>query len=60
MPAGKQFLSLMDEPMIHGAVGVHPKKAGLFDDAVEKRMRSMLQHEKIVALGEIGLDYSGT
>ena len=56
----KLFLDLMDEPNIHGAVGVHPKSAGDWNWKVEKQMRWMLEHDKVVALGEIGLDYSGT
>ena len=42
---------------IYGAVGVHPhetEKSGLFD---EYRLKSLADNEKIVAIGEIGLDY---
>ena len=51
---------LLQEPGVWGAVGCHPKSATYFDRAAEKTMLKMLAHKKIVALGEIGLDYSGT
>lgn len=46
--------------MVWGAVGCHPKHADEFDDQAEFHLRQMLKHRRIVALGEIGLDYSGT
>jgi len=50
---------LRDE-MVWGAVGCHPKNAGDFTAEAEMKLRQMLRHPRIVALGEIGLDYSGT
>jgi TatD DNase family protein len=43
---------------IYAAIGVHPHDAKLFDDAAEKRLANLAsQSERIVAWGEIGLDY---
>ncbi|XP_005091965.1 putative deoxyribonuclease TATDN2 [Aplysia californica] len=42
------------------AIGCHPKSATEFTDEHLQGLRSALQHPKVVALGEIGLDYSGT
>jgi len=43
---------------IYAAVGVHPHDAKLFDDAAEKRLGNLLAgSERVVAWGEIGLDY---
>ncbi len=43
---------------IYAAVGVHPHDARLFDASAEKRLADLLRSSKrIVALGEIGLDY---
>lgn len=42
------------------AFGCHPKSATDFSMKCFNGLRECLQHEKVVALGEIGLDYSGT
>lgn len=44
-------------PFIYGMAGVHPDEVGALDEAAFSRMESLLQEEKIVAVGEIGLDY---
>ena len=44
-------------PFIYGAVGVHPDEAGTLNEEQMARMSVFLDEEKIVALGEIGLDY---
>ena len=38
-------------------VGVHPHEAAKYDDSTSVRLRELLRHPKVVALGEIGLDY---
>src|SRR5437773_7403975 len=43
---------------VYCAVGIHPHDAKLFDEAVEKRLlRLAEQSKRILAWGEIGLDY---
>src|SRR5258708_1087722 len=43
---------------IFAAVGVHPHDAKLFDDAAEQRLMNLVrQSERVIAWGEIGLDY---
>lgn len=37
--------------------GIHPHDARLYTDEVENKIASRLDHEKVVAVGEIGLDY---
>ena len=45
-------------PDIYAAVGVHPHDARLFDEQAERKIASLVeQSRKIVAWGEIGLDY---
>lgn len=44
-------------PFIWGAVGVHPDEVGTMDSGTLERMRELCGEEKIVAVGEIGLDY---
>ncbi|XP_060067541.1 uncharacterized protein LOC132547757 [Ylistrum balloti] len=41
------------------AFGCHPKNATEFSPRAEAGLVRCLQHKKVVALGEIGLDYSG-
>ena len=42
---------------IFAAVGVHPHDATEINDDALQKLRSMLAHPKVVALGEIGLDF---
>ncbi|EAT12240.1 TatD family hydrolase [Bermanella marisrubri] len=42
---------------VYGTQGIHPHQAEDFNDDVEKQIRSNAQHERIRAIGEIGLDY---
>lgn len=42
---------------IYLALGFHPTEAGSYTDELEEKLREWLGHDKVVALGEIGLDY---
>ncbi len=42
---------------IWAGVGVHPHEARRFNAQVEKRLRELVTDQKVVAIGEIGLDY---
>ncbi len=44
-------------PFIYGAVGVHPDDAGKMNEEILEKIRNLCQLEKVVAVGEIGLDY---
>ena len=44
-------------PFIYGAIGVHPDEVGSLNEEQFERMRQLIQKEKMVAVGEIGLDY---
>ena len=44
-------------PFVYGMIGVHPDEAGALDEEKFARMERLLQEEKVVAVGEIGLDY---
>jgi TatD DNase family protein len=44
-------------PSIYATVGVHPHEASKATSDTYKGLRELLQHPKVVALGEIGLDY---
>lgn len=42
---------------VYGACGCHPEDALKYDDRYEAQLRHYLSHKKMVAVGEIGLDY---
>ena len=42
---------------IYAAVGLHPNHVEKWDDSHIEQYRDMLRHPKVVAVGEIGLDY---
>jgi TatD DNase family protein len=44
-------------PQIYAAVGVHPHAASTWDGGSERRLVDLLRSERVVAVGEIGLDY---
>ncbi len=44
-------------PFVYGAIGIHPDEVGTLSEEDMKRMSALLDGEKIVAVGEIGLDY---
>ncbi len=44
-------------PHVYAAVGWHPQEADDFDDASEDKLRVWAREKKVVAIGEIGLDY---
>ena len=44
-------------PFVYGAVGIHPDEAGTLTEEHMSEMERLSDLEKIVAVGEIGLDY---
>lgn len=58
IPTAKQALELCDKyDMIYAAVGVHPHETKDWDTSLLKEIEELAKHEKVVAIGEIGLDY---
>ena len=45
-------------PEVYGSVGFHPHDASAMSDSLENKIRQLAQDEdKLIAIGEIGLDY---
>lgn len=44
-------------PFIYGAVGMHPHDVKYMDNSLMDKLIEYMRHEKVLALGEIGLDY---
>ena len=50
---------MAEEENVWITFGCHPKNAMEFTSRAEEGLRRCLTNTKVVALGEIGLDYSG-
>ena len=42
---------------VYAAVGIHPENCGDFEPSMIDRLRQMAKNPRVVAIGEIGLDY---
>lgn len=42
---------------MYGTIGVHPSETGVLKDGDENKLKQWADNEKIVAIGEMGLDY---
>ncbi len=42
---------------VYGTQGIHPHQADEYNEQLDSILRSQLSHQKILAVGEIGLDY---
>ena len=59
IPTCREAIRLAEEyEEVYACVGFYPENANEFGEEQEKELRKMLEHEKVVAVGEIGLDYS--
>ena len=58
LPSCRAVLRLADQfDEVYAAVGVHPNSSAGWQDGWIEVLRDLAQHEKVVAVGEIGLDY---
>ncbi len=58
MQSSERSIKLAEQfPFVFAAVGVHPHEAEQMTDADFDVLRTYAKHNKVVAIGEIGLDY---
>ena len=58
IPSSERSVELANKyENIYAAIGVHPHEARTYDDEVEKRLIELSRDKKVLAIGEIGLDY---
>ena len=54
----KKTVELADKyPFIYASVGFHPDEVGTLNEETFTDLKALYQNEKVVAVGEIGLDY---
>ena len=53
----EQYDGKPEYPRIWASVGIHPHEASLDSEAADVQMLQWAQHPKVIAWGEIGLDY---
>ena len=52
-----KVLELAQKPNLYAMVGIFPSEAKTYSPEIEKRMIERAKNKKVVAVGEIGLDY---
>lgn len=58
LPSSRAAAALAEKyPHVYAAAGIHPEDCAGFQDTDLKELRQLLAQPKVVAVGEIGLDY---
>jgi TatD DNase family protein len=58
VPSSQLAVELAERyPMVYAAVGVHPSEANSWDEHSASSLRELAKNSKVMAIGEIGLDY---
>lgn len=58
LPSSRTAVALAEQyPFLYAAVGYHPENCAPYTDADLEELRQLAAHPKVVAIGEIGLDY---
>ena len=53
----EKVVNLSENSNVYSMVGIYPSEAKTYNEEVEAKMRELAQNPKVVAVGEIGLDY---
>ncbi len=58
LETSRESVAIADKyPMVYACVGIHPHDAAKADEAAFAEIEKLSRHSKVVAIGEIGLDY---
>ncbi len=58
IPEIKRIIDIIEKyDIFYGAVGLHPSEAKSWDDRTYDLLKKYTKHPKIIAVGEVGLDY---
>ena len=58
IPSSRAAIALAEQyPFLYAAIGYHPENCGPYVESDLEIFREMAKHPKVVAIGEIGLDY---
>ncbi|MFW6229716.1 MAG: TatD family hydrolase [Halanaerobium sp.] len=58
LESSQRAVELAEEfPDIYAAVGIHPHEASIYNIEIAKKLEKLAESKKVVAFGEIGLDY---
>ena len=58
LESSRQAVALAERfPHVYAAVGIHPSDCGGCGETEFEELKALCRHEKVVAIGEIGLDY---
>lgn len=58
LESSREILSLVEkDSLLYAAVGVHPNSGNSWNEETLNGLRNLSSHPKVVAIGEIGLDY---
>ena len=58
LPTSEESVAYSEKyPFVYAVVGVHPTDISTYSDEVEKKIEELSYYKKVVAIGEIGLDY---
>ena len=58
VPSSRRAVALAEEyDFVYAAVGIHPEECGGAAEEDFETIRQLARHPKVVAIGEIGLDY---
>ena len=58
VPSSRRAIEVAEQhDSVYAAVGLHPNDCAEFDAVTLQEIRSLARHPKVIAVGEIGLDY---
>lgn len=61
IPSSQQVIAMAEEhPQVFATVGIHPHEVAVASEAELATLKKLASHERVMAIGEIGLDYHYT